>query len=146
MENLPNSGGRCLRRRVLVRHAAYTESGRSFPRWIGLEGSQRLWVCLPLFHINAQAYSLMTALAHGFAVALSPKFHATTFWRDARTLEVTSVNVVGAMLEFLAAQVANQPLPVGFLEPILFRCLLLGRFARETFADRRSLAWPPRRP
>ena len=24
--------------------------------------------------------------------------------------------------------------------------LLLGRFARETFADRRSLAWPPRRP
>ncbi|TMF84827.1 MAG: ATP-dependent acyl-CoA ligase [Chloroflexi bacterium] len=89
---------------VLVRHASYTETGRSFPGWIGLGGQQRLWACLPLFHINAQAYSLMTALAHGFPVALTPKFHASTFWKDARRLEVTSVNVVGAMLEMLAAQ------------------------------------------
>jgi len=92
---------------VMVRHAAYTETGASFPGWIGLEGTQRLWACLPLFHINAQAYSLMTALAHGFSVALTPKFHASTFWRDARALEVTSVNVVGAMVEFLAAQPEN---------------------------------------
>jgi crotonobetaine/carnitine-CoA ligase len=89
---------------VMVRHAAYTETGASFPGWIGLKAPQRLWVCLPLFHINAQAYSLMTALAHGFALALTPKFHASTFWHEARALAVTSVNVVGAMLEFLAAQ------------------------------------------
>ena len=89
---------------VMVRHAAYTETGASFPGWIGLKPPQRLWACLPLFHINAQAYSLMTALAHGFSVALTPKFHASTFWRDAHALRVTSVNVVGAMLEFLAAQ------------------------------------------
>jgi len=92
---------------VMVRHAAYTETGTSFPGWIGLEGTQRLWACLPLFHINAQAYSLMTALAHGFSLALTPKFHASTFWHDARALEVTSVNVVGAMVEFLAAQPQN---------------------------------------
>ena len=89
---------------VMVRHAAYTETGRSFPAWIGLGDSERLWACLPLFHINAQAYSLMSALAHGFSLALSPKFHASTFWTDARDLDVTSVNVVGAMLEFVAAQ------------------------------------------
>jgi crotonobetaine/carnitine-CoA ligase len=89
---------------VMVRHAAYTETGASFPGWIGLKGPHRLWACLPLFHINAQAYSLMTALAHGFPVALTPKFHASTFWRDAQALGVTSVNVVGAMLEFLAVQ------------------------------------------
>jgi len=100
---------------VMVRHAAYTETGASFPGWIrlsphpalpqrGRERTERLWACLPLFHINAQAYSLMSALAHGFAVALTPKFHASTFWRDAQVLGVTSVNVVGAMLDFLAAQ------------------------------------------
>ena len=76
---------------VMVRHAAYTETGASFPGWIGLKAPQRLWACLPLFHINAQAYSLMTALAHGFSVALTPKFHASTFWRDAHALGVTSV-------------------------------------------------------
>src|SRR5438552_9088376 len=89
------------------RHAAYTETCASFPGWIELEGAQRLVAGLPLFHINAQAYSLMSALAHGFAVALTPKFHASTFWRDAQVLGVTSVNVVGAMLDFLAAQPEN---------------------------------------
>jgi carnitine-CoA ligase len=91
---------------VLVRHAAYTETGRSFPGWIGIEKG-RLWACLPLFHINAQAYSLMSSLAHGFGLALAPKFHATTFWQEARALQVTSVNVIGAMLEFLANQPAD---------------------------------------
>ena len=89
---------------VMVRHAAYTESGASFPGWIGLSKQERLWACLPLFHINAQAYSLMSTLAHGYTLALSPKFHATTFWQDAKQLNVTSVNVVGAMLDFLARQ------------------------------------------
>jgi carnitine-CoA ligase len=89
---------------VMVRHAAYTETGASFPEWIGLKGVQRLWACLPLFHINAQAYSLMSALSHGFSLAFTPKFHASTFWEEAQALGVTSVNVVGAMLEFLAAQ------------------------------------------
>ncbi len=89
---------------VMVRHAAYTESGRAFPGWLNLAAPQRLWACLPLFHINAQAYSLMTTLAHGFPMALTAKFHASSFWQDARALQVTAVNVVGAMLEFLAAQ------------------------------------------
>lgn len=89
---------------VLVRHAAYTEAGRAFPGWVGLGGEERLWACLPLFHINAQAYSLMTALAHGHSLALSARFHASTFWEDARALGVTAVNVVGAMLAMLERQ------------------------------------------
>lgn len=93
---------------VMVRHAAYTETGQSFAGWLGLGKRERLWACLPFFHINAQAYTLMGALAHGFSLALSPKFHASTFWTDARDLEVTSVNVVGAMLEFVAAQPAER--------------------------------------
>ena len=91
---------------VMVSDLAYSESGFSFPGWIGLKPGhpQRLWACLPLFHINAQAYSLMGALAYGYGLGLTPRFHASTFWRDARALQVTEVNVVGAMLEFLAAQ------------------------------------------
>ncbi|HEV8656339.1 MAG TPA: AMP-binding protein [Candidatus Limnocylindria bacterium] len=96
---------------VLVRHAAYTETGLSFPAWVGLTGRERLWACLPLFHINAQAYTLMTSLAHGYAVALTERFHASTFWTDARDLGVTSVNVVGAMVAVLARQPQDSWVP-----------------------------------
>jgi carnitine-CoA ligase len=89
---------------VLIRHAAYTETGRSFPGWIGLRPAERQWACLPLFHVNAQAYSLMSCLLHGHGLALTPRFHASTFWRDARDLEATAVNVIGAMLTFLERQ------------------------------------------
>jgi crotonobetaine/carnitine-CoA ligase len=89
---------------VMVRHAAYTESGHSFRGWIGLGRQERLWACLPLFHINAQAYSLMSALMHGYGLVISERFHASTFWEEARRLEVTAVNVIGAMLTFLARQ------------------------------------------
>jgi carnitine-CoA ligase len=92
---------------VLVRHAAYTETGRSFPGWIGLGPAERLWACLPLFHVNAQAYSLMSCLLHGHGLALTPGFHASTFWRDAGDLGATAVNVIGAMLTFLERQPAE---------------------------------------
>src|SRR5438105_5040958 len=93
---------------VQVRHAAYTETGLTFPGWIGLGPEERLWACLPLFHINAQAYSLMSALMQGHSMALSERFHASTFWQDAGELEVTSVNVIGAMLTFLERQPAER--------------------------------------
>lgn len=89
---------------VLVRHAAYTETGHSFRSWIGLTESERLWACLPVFHINAQAYTLMSSLWHGYPMALSDRFHASTFWADARDLGVTSVNVIGAMVAILERQ------------------------------------------
>jgi crotonobetaine/carnitine-CoA ligase len=92
---------------VMVRHAAYTQAGLAFPAWIGLGRQERLWACLPLFHINAQAYSLMSALAHGHSLALTDRFHASSFWQDARELQVTSVNVVGAMMAILARQPAS---------------------------------------
>jgi crotonobetaine/carnitine-CoA ligase len=89
---------------VQVRHAAYTETGRSFPHWIRLGAQERLWACLPLLHINAQAYSLMSALMNGWPLALTAKFHASSFWQEARVLEVTEVNMIGAMLTFLDRQ------------------------------------------
>jgi crotonobetaine/carnitine-CoA ligase len=98
------SGTTSRPRGVLVRHAAYTETGRSFPGWIGLGARERLWACLPLFHVNAQAYSLLSCLVHGHGLAITPRFHASTFWREARDLGVTSVNVIGAMLAFLERQ------------------------------------------
>lgn len=92
---------------ALVTHAAYVLSGEAFPSWVGLRSSDRLWACLPLFHMNAQAYSLMTALAHGLSLTLSERFSASRFWTEAAELGVTATNLVGAMLEILARQPAE---------------------------------------
>jgi crotonobetaine/carnitine-CoA ligase len=92
---------------ALVRHLAYVGAGQSMRSWLGLRDAERLWCVLPFFHINAQAYSLMTALANGYPLAISPKFRASTFWRDAADLGVTEVNLIGAMLAILARQPAE---------------------------------------
>ena len=89
---------------VLVTHAAYVFTGESVPSWFGLGDQERLWACLPLFHINAQAYSLMTALCNGYGLALTTGFHASTFWTDAAALGATETNVIGAMLAILSRQ------------------------------------------
>jgi crotonobetaine/carnitine-CoA ligase len=92
---------------VLVTHAAYGLTGESVPSWLGLGDDECLWASLPLFHINAQAYSLMTALCHGYRLALTSEFHASTFWADAAGLGATETNVIGAMLAILSRQPAE---------------------------------------
>jgi crotonobetaine/carnitine-CoA ligase len=96
---------------ALVRHLAYTGAGQSMPAWIGLSADEHLWSILPFFHINAQAYSLMTALANGYRLTVGAKFRASTFWRDAAALGVTEVNVIGAMVAILARQPAEAFVP-----------------------------------
>jgi carnitine-CoA ligase len=56
---------------------------------------------LPLFHINAQAYSTMGALGSGAGLAMLPRFSASRFWEEVRRLGATQVNVVGAMIQIL---------------------------------------------
>lgn len=89
---------------VLVRHLAYVGAGQSMRSWLGLGATERLWCVLPFFHINAQAYSLMTALCNGYGLTIAPKFHASTFWQDAAGARVTQANLIGAMLAILAGQ------------------------------------------
>jgi carnitine-CoA ligase len=92
---------------AIVSHAAYVLSGEAFPSWVGLDRAERLWACMPLFHMNAQAYSLTTAIAHGYSLALSPRFSVSSFWGEGTAFGVTAVNLVGAMLELLARGSSN---------------------------------------
>lgn len=98
---------------ALVRHLAYTGAGQSMPSWLGLSADEHLWSILPFFHINAQAYSLMTALAHGYRLTVSAKFRASAFWRDAAALGVSEVNLIGAMVAILARQPPEAFVPGG---------------------------------
>ena len=91
---------------VMQTHGTYTLTAEAFPAWLGLSADDRLLAALPLFHINAQAYSTMGALGAGASLALLGKFSASRFWADARRLGATQVNVVGAMVHILLAGAA----------------------------------------
>ena len=59
---------------------------------------------LPLFHINAPAYSVMGSLACGAGLVLLPRFSASGFLDSARQHGATEFNAIGAMLEILMRQ------------------------------------------
>ena len=86
---------------VMQTHRAYALTAEAFPAWLGLTDADRLLAVLPLFHINAQAYSVMGALGAGAGLALLPKFSASRFWEDVRRTGATEVNAVGAMVHIL---------------------------------------------
>jgi crotonobetaine/carnitine-CoA ligase len=69
-----------------------------------LTPDDRMMTSLPLFHINAPAYSLMGSIAIGGSFALLPRFSASGFIDAARRHGATEFNAIGAMLEILMRQ------------------------------------------
>lgn len=82
----------------------YVLTGEGFCRWMGITADDRLMTMLPLFHINAQAYSTMGALAAGASLALIPRFTVSRFWDLARQYRATEINIIGSMLVMLWKQ------------------------------------------
>jgi crotonobetaine/carnitine-CoA ligase len=79
-------------------------AGEGFPHWMQLSASDRLMTSLPLFHINAQAYSTLGSLACGAGLVPLPRFSASGFLDAARRHGATEFNAIGAMLEMLMRQ------------------------------------------
>jgi crotonobetaine/carnitine-CoA ligase len=64
-------------------------------------------VHLPLFHTNAQVYSVLAALWAGAVVVLMPRFSASRFWTVSLKHRCTFASMVG----FCARALANHPVP-----------------------------------
>src|SRR5690348_610883 len=101
---IPTSGTTGNSKLVMQTHRAYTMAGEGFPYWMELTAADRLMTSLPLFHINAPAYSVMGSLACGAGLVLLPRFSASTFLDSARRHGATEFNAIGAMLEILMRQ------------------------------------------
>jgi len=56
-----------------------------------------LYTCLPLFHINAQNYSVLAAMAARATVVLDDRFTASGFWQKLIDNDVTAFNFIGGM-------------------------------------------------
>jgi len=101
---IPTSGTTGKSKLVMQTHRAYTMAGEGFPHWLGLTRDDRLLTALPLFHINAPAYSVMGSLACGAGLVLLPRFSASGFLDAARRHGATEFNAIGAMVEILMRQ------------------------------------------
>ena len=101
---IPTSGTTGRSKLVMQTHRAYVMAGEGFPFWMQLSADDRLLTSLPLFHINAPAYSTLGSIAARASLALLPNFSARTFLDDARTFGATEFNSIGAMLEILVRQ------------------------------------------
>jgi crotonobetaine/carnitine-CoA ligase len=101
---IPTSGTTGRSKLVMQTHRAYTMAGEGFPFWMELDDSDRLMTSLPLFHVNAPAYSVLGSLACGAGLVLLPRFSASDFIDAARRHGATEFNAIGAMLEILMRQ------------------------------------------
>jgi carnitine-CoA ligase len=124
---------------VMQTHRTFALTAEAFPDWLGLTGDDRLLAALPLFHINAQAYSTAGALGAGAGLALLGRFSASRFWEDARKLGATQVNVVGAMVHILLAG-APRPGDRQHLLRICYAALALPEAQHRAFEERFGLA------
>jgi len=104
---IPTSGTTGRSKLVMQTHRAYAMAGEGFADWMELTAADRLMTTLPLFHVNAPAYSVMGSLACGAGLVLIPRFSASGFLDAARRHGATEFNAIGAMLEILMRQPAR---------------------------------------
>ena len=120
---IPTSGTTGRSKLVMQTHRAYAWAGVGFPYWMELTAPDRLMTSLPLFHINAPAYSCLGSLACGAGLVLLPRFSASGFLDAARRHGATEFNAIGAMLEILMRQPerpddADTPLRLCYTGPV----------------------------
>jgi crotonobetaine/carnitine-CoA ligase len=101
---IPTSGTTGRSKLVMQTHRAYAMAGEGFPYWMELTADDRLMTALPLFHVNAPAYSVLGSLACGAGLVLVDRFSASGFLDVARRHGATEFNAIGAMLEILMRQ------------------------------------------
>ena len=120
---IPTSGTTGRSKLVTQTHRAYAMAGEGFPWWLGLTADDRLMTSLPLFHINAPAYSVLGSVAARASLVLLPRFSASGFLDSARRYGATEFNAIGAMVEILIRQPerpddADNPLRLAYAGPV----------------------------
>jgi crotonobetaine/carnitine-CoA ligase len=71
----------------------------------------RNYTCLPLFHANAQCYSMMGTACLGSSLALSNRFSPKRFFAEIMETEATYFNYIGGILSILDAHFATNEVP-----------------------------------
>lgn len=94
---------------VMLSHQAYLNSARAFAeQFVAATADDTLYTCLPLFHINAQAHTVLPAIGCNATMAIGDRFSATGFWDEIRAHQATIFNALAAMIPILCKQPLDQ--------------------------------------
>ena len=89
---------------VQVTHANYVYLSEAVSRTTGLRPEDRHLLTLPLFHGNAQYYSVMPSINVGASIALMGRFSASGFMKQARRHGCTIASLLGTPMRMILAQ------------------------------------------
>lgn len=105
---LYTSGTTGLPKGVVNCHNAYLAAGEATAHALNISAADRILVYLPLFHVNAQMYGVMSALVTGASIILLKRFSAASFFDDAIRFRATGCTFVGTVLSMLVARHAGE--------------------------------------
>ncbi len=88
---------------VLITHANYVHAGEVMSKHVRLGPDDRHLVVLPLFHGNAQYYSVMASLIAGGSFALMHRFSASRYFTQARRHRCTMGSLFAAPIRMILA-------------------------------------------
>ncbi|MFB6468751.1 AMP-binding protein [Cytobacillus sp. Hz8] len=89
---------------VQITHANYIYVGELMSKSIRMSPEDRQFMVLPLFHGNAQYYSTMSALTVGGSIAMTEKFSASRYFKQAKSLGATVGSLFAAPIRMILAQ------------------------------------------
>ena len=83
-----------------------TDIGPLLAMWQAMEvaAGETIYTCLPLFHGNPLAISVLGAVFLDGKIAVSERFSASRFWSEVRAFEAVEFNHVGAVIPILLKQ------------------------------------------
>src|SRR4051794_40046237 len=89
---------------VMLTHANCLRAGLDAVHCLWLQDGERFLTALPVFHVNAQAMSLLGVLTIGGTLIVVQEFRATKFWEQVRRHEATQTCLVAMQLRTVLAQ------------------------------------------
>lgn len=99
------SGTTGLPKAAIMNHRRILTAGHGLGRLgLQLEQTDRIYLCLPLYHITGLGPGFCGAISNGASIVLRRGFSASSFWKDIKQSQANCFVYVGELCRYLAAQ------------------------------------------